>query len=213
MRKSAFCICKNQGVEQLSSNCAGEQRLCFASWIVQSLNFLNPKCQASSVAVQPGLCKTWLETLKTGFLMTLLMLPCFISAHSPDNSFMGFVVEQHLNDTLAEEIQRTNIAVVYGKNDYMWQVSLYNHGFLSHLLIAGYDIGVQLSIRPFICSSVCQHIKVLFSAAVLAGRMKTCIVIVLDILFKHLSWLSTLDLYFMLHRLCHNFISILEDFT
>ena len=78
------------------------------------------------MAVQPSLCKTWLETLKTGFLMTLLILPCFISAHSPDNSFMGFVVEQHLNDTLAEEIQRTNIAVVYGKNDYMWQVSLYN---------------------------------------------------------------------------------------
>lgn len=41
--------------------------------------------------------------------------------HSPDNSFMGFVVEQHLNDTLAEEIQRSDMAVVYGKNDYMWQ--------------------------------------------------------------------------------------------
>ena len=39
---------------------------------------------------------------------------------------MGFVVEQHLNDTLAEEIPRTNIAVVYGKNDYMWKVGLFS---------------------------------------------------------------------------------------
>ena len=35
---------------------------------------------------------------------------------------MGFVVEQHLNDTFAEDIPRSDMAVVYGKNDYMWQV-------------------------------------------------------------------------------------------
>ena len=46
------------------------------------------------------------------------------TAHSPDNSFMGFVVEQHLNDTFAEDIPRSDMAVVYGKNDYMWQVGL-----------------------------------------------------------------------------------------
>ncbi|KAL3854035.1 hypothetical protein ACJMK2_013317 [Sinanodonta woodiana] len=41
--------------------------------------------------------------------------------HSPDNSFMGFVVEQHLNDSLVNEIPRENQALVYGKNEYMWQ--------------------------------------------------------------------------------------------
>ncbi|XP_076443774.1 alpha-1,6-mannosylglycoprotein 6-beta-N-acetylglucosaminyltransferase A-like [Babylonia areolata] len=41
--------------------------------------------------------------------------------HSPDNSFMGFVVEHHLNDTGAEEQERKDIAVVYGKNEYMWE--------------------------------------------------------------------------------------------
>lgn len=36
---------------------------------------------------------------------------------------MGFVVERHLNETNARDIERNNMAVVYGKNDYMWQVS------------------------------------------------------------------------------------------
>ncbi|PVD38108.1 hypothetical protein C0Q70_00719 [Pomacea canaliculata] len=41
--------------------------------------------------------------------------------HSPDNSFMGFVVEHHLNDTVSEDQERKNIALVYGKNEYMWE--------------------------------------------------------------------------------------------
>ncbi|KAK3083190.1 hypothetical protein FSP39_016376 [Pinctada imbricata] len=41
--------------------------------------------------------------------------------HSPDNSFMGFVVERHLNTSKSKNIERKNIAVVYGKNEYMWQ--------------------------------------------------------------------------------------------
>ena len=36
---------------------------------------------------------------------------------------MGFVVEHHLNDTVSEDHPRRNIAVVYGKNEYMWEVS------------------------------------------------------------------------------------------
>jgi len=44
------------------------------------------------------------------------------AAHSPDNSFMGFVVEQYLTETNAVEKPRKNLAVVYGKNTYMWQV-------------------------------------------------------------------------------------------
>ena len=29
MRKSAFCICKNKGADQVRSNCAADQHLCF----------------------------------------------------------------------------------------------------------------------------------------------------------------------------------------
>ena len=29
MRKPAFCICKNKDADQLRSNCAADQRLCF----------------------------------------------------------------------------------------------------------------------------------------------------------------------------------------
>ncbi|XP_046542925.1 alpha-1,6-mannosylglycoprotein 6-beta-N-acetylglucosaminyltransferase A-like isoform X1 [Haliotis rubra] len=41
--------------------------------------------------------------------------------HSPDNSFMGFVVEQHLNDSHVQHLERQNKAVVYGKKEYMWE--------------------------------------------------------------------------------------------
>lgn len=50
-----------------------------------------------------------------------------ILAHSPDNSFMGFVVEQHLNDSDVKGIKRENWALVYGKNDYMYEVSSYTY--------------------------------------------------------------------------------------
>ena len=44
----------------------------FATPIVQSLNSLNPKFHAYS-HLKPGLCLTWLETPKTGFLRTRLI--------------------------------------------------------------------------------------------------------------------------------------------
>ena len=75
MRKSAFCICENKDADQLRSNCAADQRLCFATGIVEYLYFLNPTFQASRhllSVVQPGLCRTWSETPKTGFLTTRL---------------------------------------------------------------------------------------------------------------------------------------------
>ena len=49
MRKPDFCICENKDADQLCRNRTADQRLCFATWIVQSLFFLNPKFQASSV--------------------------------------------------------------------------------------------------------------------------------------------------------------------
>ena len=51
-------------------------------------------------------------------------------AHSPDNSFMGFVVERHVPTPTAStsnvssiDAVKKNQAVVYGKAEYMWSVS------------------------------------------------------------------------------------------
>ena len=59
---------------------------------------------------------------------------------------------------------------------------------LSHLLIARCDIGVQLSVRSFVRSSVRPSVHNLcqgaYSVAVIAGSMKPCIVITLDTDFK-----------------------------
>ena len=63
MRKPAFCICENKVADQLRSNCAADQRLCFRyTNSLQSLYFLNLKFQAfshflwlySMVCVGPG---------------------------------------------------------------------------------------------------------------------------------------------------------------
>ena len=70
-----------------------------------------------------------------------------------------------------------------------------DHRFLSHLLIAGCDIGVQISVRPFVRPSVRafvrpsvrQHLRrsLVFSTSEMAASLKPCIVIVPDIPFKH----------------------------
>ena len=57
-----FAYAKNKGADQLCGNCTADQVLCFTTWIVQSLNFLNPKFQVYSqllwlyslVCVGPG---------------------------------------------------------------------------------------------------------------------------------------------------------------
>ena len=48
VRKLAFCICENKDADQLHSNLAADQPFVFATLIVQSLYFLNPKLQISS---------------------------------------------------------------------------------------------------------------------------------------------------------------------
>ena len=75
MRNLASCICENKDADQLHGNGEADQRLCLAIRIVQSRYLLNPKFQAIaiSVVVQPGLCQTWSETPKTGFLTTRLI--------------------------------------------------------------------------------------------------------------------------------------------
>ena len=78
-----------------------------------------------------------------------------------------------------------------------------HESFLLPLPIAGCDIGVQLSVWLFVRPSVLSfvglstiHVHVLFSAAMIAGSMEPCIVIILDTLY---SSSTHLDLYFTLH--------------
>ena len=63
--------------------------------------------------------------MKTTYYPSLLLLKrkitfILFTAHSPDNSFMGFVIPNRFNSS--EHTERKNQAVVYGKNDYMWKV-------------------------------------------------------------------------------------------
>ena len=71
MRDPAFCICENKDADQLRGNREADQRLCFR--YTDSTILLLPKSEnssfwPSSVVVQHGLCRTWSETPKTGFL-------------------------------------------------------------------------------------------------------------------------------------------------
>ena len=80
MRKPAFFICENKDVDQLRGNREADQRLCFR--YMDSTIPLLSKSEISSplpssVVVQPGLCRTWSETRKTGFhTMRLICKNC-----------------------------------------------------------------------------------------------------------------------------------------
>ena len=76
MRKTASCICINKGADQLCSNCAADQHLCFR--YTDTTIPLLPESEISSLlttsmTVQSDLCKTWSETPKTDFVVTRLM--------------------------------------------------------------------------------------------------------------------------------------------
>ena len=77
MRKP-ICICENKDADQLCSNRKADQRLCFryvdSTIPLLSKSKISSLKPNSSVAVQPGLCRTWSETPKTGFLRTRLIL-------------------------------------------------------------------------------------------------------------------------------------------
>ena len=76
LRKPAFCKCENKDADQLRGNHEADQRLCFR-YIDSTIPLLSKSeissLYSSSVAVQPGLCQTWSQTLKTGFLRTRLV--------------------------------------------------------------------------------------------------------------------------------------------
>ena len=71
-----FCICENKDADQLRGNREADQRLCFR-YTNNTILLLSKSeissLKLSSVAVQPGLCRTRSETPKTGFLTTRLI--------------------------------------------------------------------------------------------------------------------------------------------
>ena len=73
MRKPAFSICENKDADQLRGNREADQRLCFR-YIDTTIPLLSKS--EISVAVQPGLCRIWSETPKTGFLTTWFIDQC-----------------------------------------------------------------------------------------------------------------------------------------
>ena len=75
MRKPDFCLCKNKGTDQLRSNWEADQGLCFCytdSAISLLLKSEISSFLPASVTVQAGLCRSWLELPKTGFLASRL---------------------------------------------------------------------------------------------------------------------------------------------
>ena len=89
VRKPGFCICENKDADQLRGNREADQHLCFH--YTDSTIPLLPKyeisnMQPSSVVVQSGLCGTWSETPKTGFLTTRLIL--FLSPLNEEKSML-----------------------------------------------------------------------------------------------------------------------------
>ena len=65
MRKPTFYICENKDADQLRDDREADQRLSFR-YIDSTIPLLSKSeissLKPSSVAVQPGLCLTWLET-------------------------------------------------------------------------------------------------------------------------------------------------------
>ena len=74
--KISFCICEKKDADQLRGNREADQRLCFR-YTNSTIPVLHKSeissLWPSSVTVQPGLCGTWSETPKTGFLRTRLI--------------------------------------------------------------------------------------------------------------------------------------------
>ena len=83
MRKPVFCICENKDADQLRGNLEADQRLCFRymdSTIPLLYKSEISSLKSSCAVVQPGLCGTWSETPKTGFLRTRLNY--FLAVHA-----------------------------------------------------------------------------------------------------------------------------------
>ena len=79
MRKPNFCLCKIKTQISYAATVQMISTFSFATQTAQFVHFLNLKFQASILfffeTVQVGLCQTWSETPKTGFLASQLRFP------------------------------------------------------------------------------------------------------------------------------------------
>ena len=85
VRKPAFCICENKDADQLRGNREADKLLSFR-YTDSTIPLLSKSeissFQPSSVAAQPGLCRTWSETQKTGLLTTRLISLNYHQTHT-----------------------------------------------------------------------------------------------------------------------------------
>ena len=76
MRKPDFCVCEKKGADPLRNYWKADQRICIR-YTDSPISFVAkseiPSIYPSSVTVQVGLCQTWSETRKTGFLASRLI--------------------------------------------------------------------------------------------------------------------------------------------
>ncbi|CAM9529486.1 alpha-1,6-mannosylglycoprotein 6-beta-N-acetylglucosaminyltransferase A [Lethenteron reissneri] len=74
--------------------------------------------------------------------------------HTPDNSFLGFVVEQHLNSSDAahmEDVKRQNQSLVYGKVDNFWKGKMQYLDIIGkYTEIHGTVHGATVNVPPYV---------------------------------------------------------------
>ena len=118
MRKPAFCIiCENKR----RSNREADQRLCFR--YIDSVIPLLSKSDISSfyqssVTVQTGLCRTWSETPKTGFLTTRLIYTCTICSKSvyEKQHYTGYMTAHHIITLCHMTVQNAKTSFSFKSN-------------------------------------------------------------------------------------------------
>ena len=112
VRKPAFGICENKGADQLRSYYAADQRICFRYIGCTIPLFSKSEVWPSSVAVQPGLCRTWSETPKTGFLTTRLI---FLSDCDQSRGCIHFSCAKSYCSLLGHTRSRQTYSIVIDK--------------------------------------------------------------------------------------------------
>ena len=58
-----------------------------------------------------------------GLVENNFIVQCHFLAHTPDNTFIGFVIEKREFSKENQQNKKKNITVVYGKQDKFWAVS------------------------------------------------------------------------------------------
>ena len=98
MRKAVFCICENKDADQLRGNRETDQRLCFRyTDTCNTIPLLSKSEIFKPLAIFcVGLCPTWSQTSKTGFLTTSFMCKsfcCFVCEISISNQLRSYPLQ------------------------------------------------------------------------------------------------------------------------